>query len=583
MKTHDLVPGTPEWDAHRLEHDNASECAAMLGLSKKTTRNELLRMKATGNAKEFSQFVREKILASGHVAEAAARPLVEEEIGEDLYPLTCTSDEYPTLSCSFDGVNMMETINWECKVWNEDLVAQVRAKKLTDPDHIYQLEQQRIINTRATKSIFTVARADGSERVSMEYIPQPGLREQILAGWVQFREDRANHIPEPIKAEAIATPVETLPAIVYDIDRKSMALTSNLPIFRDAVQALIERTKAPLENDQDFADRKALCKYLRTTEANLKLKADEVIGQISDVAAFSNGLKDLAKVIQAAALTSEKLVEREEQARKDSIRQGGERALAVHLASLQARFDGRVQMPSIKGLFAEKMKGLRSLASMQNAIDTELANRKIEANAIADTFSANLRAMDAIQDEHTGDYTFLFRDLQQIIGYAADPFAAVVKSRIEAYVSAEAAKVEAAAEAARERIRNEERAKAQADIEAKAKKDREEAAAEQKRLQDEADAAKPAPAVVAQTVGAVDPLDEGGPLPSVVPSIIDDQVREIEQAPTPITKPRVKLDPKRPTDVEILNAISLTFNVSVEVAARWLLTMNAAELAEVAA
>lgn len=580
MKTLDLIPGTPEWEAHRFNHDNASECAAMLGLSKKMSRNELLRMKATGNAREFSQYVREKILASGHAAEAAARPQIEKEIGEDLYPLTCVSDEFPTLSCSFDGVSMGEDLTWECKVWNEDLVAQVRAGELTDPDHIYQLEQQRIINTGAVKTIFTVARADGSEKESMEYVPVPGRREQILAGWEQFRIDLAAYVPEPIKAEAIAAPVETLPAITYDIDRKSMALTSNLPIFRDAVQALIERTKAPLENDQDFADRKALCKYLRTTEANLKLKADEVIGQISDVAAFSNGLKDLAKVIQAAALTSEKLVEREEQARKDSIRQGGERALTTHLAGLQARFDGRVQMPTIKGAFAEKMKGLRSLASMQNAIDTELANRKIEANAIADTFSANLRAMDAIQDEHAGDYTFLFRDLQQIIGYAADPFAAVVKSRIETYVAAEAAKAEVAAEAARERIRNEERAKVQAETEAKAKKDREEAAAEQKRLDDAAKAVVKAETVVAAPVVEV---DEEGPLPSVVPSIIDDQVRGIEQTATPITKPRVKLDIKRPSDDAILAAVMAHFNVERPVAASWLLTMNAAELAKVAA
>lgn len=566
MKTHDLVPGTPEWDAHRLSHDNASECAAMLGLSKKTTRNELLRMKATGNAKEFSQFVREKILASGHAAEAATRPLVEEEVGEDLYPLTCTSDEYPSLSCSFDGVNMSETINWECKVWNEDLVAQVRAKKLTDPDHIYQLEQQRIINTKATKSIFTVARADGSERVSMEYVPQPGLREQILAGWAQFREDLAAYVPEPVKAEAIATPVETLPAIVYDIDRKSMALTSNLPIFRDAVQALIERSKAPLENDQDFADRKALCKYLRTTEANLKLKADEVIGQMSDVAAFSNGLKDLAKAIQVAALASEKLVEREEQARKDAIRQGGERALSVHLASLQARFDGRVSMPIIRGSFAEKMKGLRSLASMQNAIDTELANRKIDANAIADTYSANLRKLD----ELAADHLFLFRDLQQIIGYAADPFAAVVKSRVDAHVAAEAARIEAAAEAAREQIRSEERAKAEAEA-------REKLAAEQ--------TAQPAPALTLSDVAtAVLPEPIASALVGNAPATTVPfppgrrAVGSLERVPSKPATPPAKSPAPMPSLTELITGTAEAFGADDADVIRWFLALDPAAL-----
>jgi len=39
---HNLIQGSPEWHQFRLEHDGASEAAAMLGLSKKVPRNELL-------------------------------------------------------------------------------------------------------------------------------------------------------------------------------------------------------------------------------------------------------------------------------------------------------------------------------------------------------------------------------------------------------------------------------------------------------------------------------------------------------------------------------------------------------------
>ena len=46
-------------------------------LINKVHETDLLRMKATGNVREFSQYVREKILASGHAAEAAARPQIE--------------------------------------------------------------------------------------------------------------------------------------------------------------------------------------------------------------------------------------------------------------------------------------------------------------------------------------------------------------------------------------------------------------------------------------------------------------------------------------------------------------------------
>jgi predicted phage-related endonuclease len=51
VKVHNLIQGTDEWAAFRLAHHGASEAAAMLGLSKKTTRSELLRMKHTATPK----------------------------------------------------------------------------------------------------------------------------------------------------------------------------------------------------------------------------------------------------------------------------------------------------------------------------------------------------------------------------------------------------------------------------------------------------------------------------------------------------------------------------------------------------
>ena len=61
---HHLVQGTPEWHQFRLERDGASEAAPMLGLSKKTARSELMRMKHTGLAKEFSDWVQEHVFPS---------------------------------------------------------------------------------------------------------------------------------------------------------------------------------------------------------------------------------------------------------------------------------------------------------------------------------------------------------------------------------------------------------------------------------------------------------------------------------------------------------------------------------------
>ena len=133
MKVLDLIQGTPEWEAHRFNHDNASELAAAMGEDPDMPRNELIRLKATGSEKEFSNYVRNVILASGHAAEAAARPLIVAEIGEDLFPIVGVSDEHPRLSASYDGMKLDDSMAWECKVWNEKRVAQVLNKEITEP------------------------------------------------------------------------------------------------------------------------------------------------------------------------------------------------------------------------------------------------------------------------------------------------------------------------------------------------------------------------------------------------------------------------------------------------------------------
>ena len=74
MEMHAIVQGTDEWDLFRFRHFGASEAPMMLGISSKATRNELLAAKSLGLAREFSEWVQERILGAGHAAEAAAGP-----------------------------------------------------------------------------------------------------------------------------------------------------------------------------------------------------------------------------------------------------------------------------------------------------------------------------------------------------------------------------------------------------------------------------------------------------------------------------------------------------------------------------
>lgn len=457
MKIINAQQGTPEWAAHRAQHFNASDAPAMMGSSRYTTRTELLARLATGVVAEVSE-AKQALFDRGHQSEAAARPIVEEMIGAELYPAVGVSDELPRLSASFDGITIDGATGYEHKLWSEALAEAVRTGAVADdPAYYWQLEHQIIVGN-LERIIFTVSDGTPDRLETYTYTARPGRAAQLLAGWAQFEADLATHKPATAKAEVVAAPVETLPAIVYTIERGTMALTSNITEFRAAAEILVERTKVPLVTDQDFADREALCKAFGEAEKLLKMKAEEVVGQISDVAAFSRELGNIAEMFRAARLASEKLVEAEKKNRRAAIQQGGEQALAQHIAGLQARFGARVQMPPIRGDFALAIKGKRTLESIQNAVDTELAQRKIEASQAAELIATNLGAIDMLAPEHG----FLFRDLQQLVAMPADAFRAVVECRVIAHktqeetrLSAERARI---AREERERIEREQQA-----------------------------------------------------------------------------------------------------------------------------
>jgi hypothetical protein len=104
--------------------------------------------------------------------------------------------------------------------------------------------------------------------------------------------------------------------------------------------------------------------------------------------------------------------------------------------------------------FGGCIKSLRTVDSIRNAVDTELARAKIAANEVATRIHTNLAyAADHIEKSQLPDIGLL-------VLKAPDDFAAIVQQRLAAQVQREAE--------ARERIRAEEAAKLQREVEAKA-------------------------------------------------------------------------------------------------------------------
>lgn len=493
-QTHDLVQGTDAWDQFRLEHFGASEAAAMLGLSKKTTRNELLRMKKTGIAKTFSEWLQVNVLDHGHEVEALARPHIEKLIGEELYPVTC-SDGKESASC--DGLTMDDRIAMEHKQWNEALVAIVVAGQVPD-EHMPQCQQVLKV-TGAEKLIFVVSDGTPEKMVFVWVLPDPVWFERLRAGWAQFEQDLITYEPPEPVVEAVGRTPETLPALRIEVT--GMVTASNLAQYREHALAVFADINRDLKTDQDFANAEKTVKWCGEVESRLAAAKQHALSQTESIDVLFKTIDDITAEARSTRLELDKLVKARKEARRGEIVAGGVKALADYVAALNTRI-GKSYMPSIPADFGGAIKGLRTFDSMQNAVDTALANAKIAASAMADRIQINLGTLR----ELAAGLPQLFPDTAQIVLKAPEDLTSLVKTRVAEHQAAEAKKEEAQ----RERIRQEELARIEREQEAERQRIAHEQAA-----QAAAAAPAPVPAAPAAAAPAVAPVP--APAPTVIP------------------------------------------------------------------
>ncbi|MFZ2125392.1 MAG: YqaJ viral recombinase family protein [Candidatus Saccharimonadales bacterium] len=452
---HDLLQGSPEWIEFRASHHGASEAAAMLGLSKHTTRSELMLMKKTGTRKEFSEWVQKNVLDYGHEVEALARPLVEIIIGEPLYPVTWSIGK---LSASCDGLTIGDDVAFEHKQWNESLVASV-ANGILPEDHMAQC-QQILLVTGAENLIFVVSDGTAKNLVHMIVLPDAAWFQRIIDGWAQFEKDMAEYVMPDAKP-AIVADVVSLPSVFVNISGQ-IAVQDNFKEFEIALRNFLENKliREP-QTDQDFADLDAQIKTMKKAEDALSAAETQMLAQIQSIDEAKRQKDMLSKLVRDNRLMAEKLLESEKLRRKSEKIESTRKLFLEHLAKLQNEIT-QVRLDYPVPDFLSATKGLKTLDSMQERLNTALANAKIAVDAQA----ADLRTKLAWLDENASEHRALLADLQQLIAKPMDDFQLAVKSRIESHNKAEAAKIEAKLEAERQKIRAEEEIKAKAEAKA---------------------------------------------------------------------------------------------------------------------
>jgi hypothetical protein len=454
MKHINVTQGSEAWLKLRKDFFTASEAPMMMGDHKNISRNQLLDAKKgwTTIVDEYLQ----KLFDKGHATEEAARPLAAADVGEDLFPVTGSLEvEGLALLASFDGLTMFDDVCFEHKLFNKTLAENV-LNNVLEPHYYWQLEQQLLVSG-ADKCYFVTSDGTKDNWQAMYYVSVPERREALIKGWKQFAIDLESHEPQAKVEKAVTSgPVRELPSINYKMN--GLALESNLEAYKQAATDLVALSEKPLESDQDFADAEARQKVFTKAEKDIKDACDRVMGEIDSIDTFVKDMRFISEQIRQARLAEGKQIKaRKEELREEILNKANQEA-SKSLNEAMAKVNAK--LPNIDFNPAGAMKGKRTIESLQDAADTEVAKAKIQIAEFVEVAQAN---MLVIADNR--EFDFLFSDWAQIAFKATEDFKTLVTARIATYQAEQKAKEDAE----RERIRQEEQAKLQREAEAKAR------------------------------------------------------------------------------------------------------------------
>jgi putative phage-type endonuclease len=449
MEIHNLTQGDAAWHAHRATHFNASDAPAMLGVSPYKTRQQLLHEMHTGVPEEHSD-AKLALFERGHSAEALARPLAEEVIGEELSPMVGSEGH---LSASFDGLTLIGDVAFEHKHLNQDLrnVMQPGCKGTDLPmHHQVQMEQQCMV-AGCSKVLFMASEwtADGKlvEERHCWYKSNKELAAKITAGWQQFQADLDAYQPAPPPPPPpVVDVIQALPALVIRVEGK--VTSTNMDAFREAAERFLAKINTKLETDTDFANAEKTVKFCQDGEERLALVKQQALAQTTTIDELFRTIDHISAQLRSKRLELDKAVT----ARKASIRtevvQAHQKELDEFVAGLNKRAGAQWIARSVGG-FAEAIKGKRTVESVRAAAGQELANQKLRLQAVANQLADNRAALKIGED----DWVFLFADFAAIGTKPSEDFKAIADARIAAHKDA----VE------KKRLQEEERKKREAD------------------------------------------------------------------------------------------------------------------------
>lgn len=187
-----LIQGTEAWLNHRALHRNASETAAVLGISPWLTRYQLWELK-TGRRHHEATYP----MLRGIELEPKARLAYEEKTGHILEPVVMVDGHY---SASLDGLSLSGELVLEvkCPLKGKDSNTwRTAAVGLVERHYELQVQHQLMVSG-ADKADFYVF--DGQDGIVVEVLPSKDDFHMIREAWDEFWPLIAKDTPPELSA-----------------------------------------------------------------------------------------------------------------------------------------------------------------------------------------------------------------------------------------------------------------------------------------------------------------------------------------------------------------------------------------------
>ena len=211
-----LVQGSPEWLEYRLKMRNASETAAVLGVSPWLTPYQLWLLKTGRSVTKATA-----AMQHGTDMEPAARAAYEAQTGNVMQPLVLQDGPY---SASLDGMDLdgQLIVEIKCpykgqasKLWNDAVVG------LVPEQYQLQVQHQLMVSGAVLAHLWVY---DGTQGLLLPIERDEAAMQRIRDGWDQFQTFMDSDTPPPL-------------ADADTVQRSDAAWTAAAQVFAEAKRA----------------------------------------------------------------------------------------------------------------------------------------------------------------------------------------------------------------------------------------------------------------------------------------------------------------------------------------------------------